>query len=184
MAGQTTLSGKIVKSYLEKFPNVQNLTLAKKIYRENKEAFTSVDTVRSAIRLYRGKMGKKNKDRTKDKSFMNQKPKLPKPITEHKSTYILPVKNNNILLISDLHIPYHDNEAIQVAVKYGKKEKVNTVLINGDLIDFYGLSRFDKDPRVRNAAYEIAETKQFLAWLRSQFPKADIFWYLGNEPRR
>ena len=58
MAGQPTISGKIIKEYLERFPNVQTLTLAKKIYRENKEAFASIETVRSSIRFYRGKSGK------------------------------------------------------------------------------------------------------------------------------
>jgi predicted phosphodiesterase len=184
MAGQTTITGKIVKSYLDKFPNVPSLTLAKKIYRENKEAFTDVESVRSGIRWYRGKCGARNLKELKDKAYTKQKTKLPEPVTERKETYQIPTKNNNILVISDLHIPYHDNEAIRVAINYGKKEKINTIIINGDLIDFYQLSRFEKDPKKRSAGHEIKEAKQFLEWLRFEFPRADIFWYLGNHDHR
>jgi predicted phosphodiesterase len=180
----TKLSGTIVKEYLGRFPDVPNLTLARKIYKENKEAFTSIETARSAIRLHRGKMGNKNRKNIKDKEFFGQKPKLPKPVTVSKVTYQVPTCNNKILIISDLHIPYQDNEAIEAALKYGKKKKINTIIINGDLIDFYQLSRFEKDPRVRNAAFEIKEAKQVLEYIRSKFPKALILWYMGNHDHR
>jgi predicted phosphodiesterase len=182
--GSERLSGKVIKPYLEKFPNVASLTLAKKIYRENKEVFNSIDTVRANIRRYRGKIGKKNRDQIKDKTFINQKPKLPEPVTESKITYQIPTCNKRILIISDLHVPYHDNDALEAALKYGKKKKVDTILINGDLIDFYQLSRFEKDIRVRNAAFEIKEAKEVLEYIRYKFPNALIIWYMGNHDHR
>lgn len=182
--GITSLSGKIVKEYLEKFPSVPSLTLAKKIYRENSEVYNSIDSVRSSIRLYRGKSGDRLRKQVKDKEFFNQKPKLPKSISEAKVTYQIPTCNNKILIISDLHIPYQDNKAIDAALKYGKEKKVNTILINGDLIDFYQLSRFEKDPRKRNAGFEIKEAKQVLEYIRHKFPKALIIWYMGNHDHR
>jgi predicted phosphodiesterase len=178
------LSGQIVKSYLEKFPTVPSLTLAKKIYRENKEVFPTVESVRTGIRRYRGKSGKKSKKETRDTRFFNQKPKLPEPVTESKATYQIPTCNNKILIISDLHIPYHDNKAIKAALSYGKEKKVNTIYINGDLIDFYQLSRFEKDPRKRSAGDEIGEAKQVLKYIRHEFPKALIIWYMGNHDHR
>lgn len=178
------LNAQIVRSYLERFPDVPSLTLAKKIYRENKEAYNTIDSVRSAIRKCRGKSGDLKRKQTRDKQFYSQKPKLPKPVTQTKTTYQVPTCNNKILVISDLHVPYHDEKAIKAALKYGKEKKVNTIIINGDLIDFYQLSRFEKDPRVRNAAFEIKEAKQVLEYIRHQFPKALIIWYMGNHDHR
>jgi predicted phosphodiesterase len=83
-------------------------------------------------------------------------------------------------MISDLHIPYHDIGAITMAIDYGKKNKVNTIYINGDLIDNFQVSRFEKDPKKRSVKEEFDATKQFLVTLREIFPKANIYWAKGN----
>jgi predicted phosphodiesterase len=182
-----TLSGTVVKEYLEKYPKVQSLTLAKKIYKENIELFTSVETVRTAIRSYRGKSGKTQRDKVKDRTFYDQKPeppKLPPSEKENKETYILAKANNNILLISDIHAPYHDNEAIELALNYGIEKNVNTILINGDLTDYYKMSKYEIDPRKRNPAFEIKATKQILEYIRYKFPTQTIIYYMGNHDHR
>jgi predicted phosphodiesterase len=178
------LQGEIVKEYLERFPKVPNLTLARKIYKENREVFNNTDAVRSLIRNFRGKLGSKRKEKLIDKRFVNQKPQIPKSEIRHKPTYQIPTCNNKILIISDLHVPYHDEKALKAAIKYGKEKKANTIYINGDLIDFYHLSRFEKDPRVRNVAHEIKLAKQVLKYIRSEFPRALIVYYMGNHDHR
>jgi hypothetical protein len=67
---------------------------------------------------------------------------------------------------------------------YGKKENINTILINGDLIDFYGCSRFEKDPRKRSVKHEFDTTKEFLRILRASFTNAQIYWLKGNHDVR
>jgi hypothetical protein len=64
------------------------------------------------------------------------------------------------------------------------RQQVNTVFINGDLIDFYQLSRFEKDPRARSLSYELDSAKLFLDALRSAFPDADIYYIKGNHCMR
>lgn len=187
MSGKPTLSGIIVKEYLKKFPKVQSLTLARKIYKENKEVFNSLDTVRSSIRRYRGKIGAKNKKQLTDRRFLDQKPeppKLPKSEKESKQTFILPTQCNKILKIQDIHSPYHDEQALEAALNFGVSKGVNTVIINGDLIDFYHLSRFEKDPRKRPVKFELDCTKQILKYIRYKFPLATIYYYMGNHDHR
>jgi predicted phosphodiesterase len=187
MAGIKHLQGSVICEYLEKFPKVQTMTLARKIYKENKELFVSIESARSAIIYYRCTHVKLHLSQLKDKKFTQQKPeppKLPPSEKENKETYILAKANNNILLISDIHAPYHDNEAIEAALNYGIEKKVNTVLINGDLIDFYQLSRFEKDPRKRNAAFEIKAAKEILEYIRYKFPTQTIIYYMGNHDHR
>jgi predicted phosphodiesterase len=184
MARLPSITSNIVKEYLGKFPKTPSLTLARKIYNENNEVFSNIEHVRSTIRVYRGKSGSKLREEIKNNQFYNQAPTLPKSEKENKPTYIFPTQCNRILIISDIHCPYHDNEAIEAALNYGVERKANTVLINGDLIDFYGISRFEKDPRKRGVKYEIDCAKQILKYIRHKFPLATIIFYMGNHDHR
>jgi predicted phosphodiesterase len=178
------ISGDIVKEYLQRFPKTSTLTLAKKIYKENVKVFTNVETVRTRIRFYRGKLGTFNRKALATKDFLNQAPTLPKSEKENKQTYIFPTQCNRILIISDIHCPYQDNEALEAALNFGIERKANTVLINGDLIDFYQISRFEKDIRKRGVKFEIDCAKQILRYIRHKFPLATIIYYMGNHDHR
>ncbi len=89
-----------------------------------------------------------------------------------------------MLILGDLHIPYHSEEAIRLAIDYGRAAKANAVLINGDMADFFSLSTWEKDPRKRDLAGEIAAGKQFLSVLRDVFPRARIIFKEGNHEER
>jgi len=57
-------------------------------------------------------------------------------------------------------------------------------LLNGDIVDFFNLSRFDKDPTETSLRNELDTTRQFLGWLRQEFPNARIIFKLGNHDER
>lgn len=180
----------IVKPYLEKFPDHGDLTLAKLIYKKHPLAFKDLENCRSNIRVARGHNGKvslngiTNKTLIKPKTYDTNPYKLPDTEEKIRLPFILPKADNNILLISDLHIPYHNISAITAALKYGQEKNVNTIIINGDLIDFYQLSRFEKDPRKRSFKFECDSTKAFLVALRKAFPNTRIYWVKGNHDVR
>jgi predicted phosphodiesterase len=88
-----------------------------------------------------------------------------------------------ILVVSDLHIPYHDGEALEAAFQHALGLGIEDVYINGDLVDFYQLSRFDKDPNVVGIQEELRILGEFLAWLRGAFT-GRIWWKLGNHEDR
>lgn len=88
------------------------------------------------------------------------------------------------LVLSDLHMPYHDRDSIQLAVKEGLKFKPVGILLNGDILDCHELSKFDKDPSKARYTEEIALAKQFFLWLRWKFPKAEIVFKEGNHEER
>jgi predicted phosphodiesterase len=176
----------IVRPYLERFPDHADLTLAKKIYKENPLVWTQIESVRYIVRALRGKRESNYKDKSlyQPKTYDTNPYKLPQSEEKERVPFTLPLACNNILLISDLHIPYHSIDAITAALDYGKKENVNTILINGDLIDFYGCSRFEKDPRKRSVKHEFDTTKEFLRILRATFLNAQIYWLKGNHDVR
>jgi len=177
----------LMASYIERFPNHADLTIAKKAYKENVLVWKDLEAARSSVRSVRGKVGSyssKNKTFHVEPTFNYNPYKLPESEEKIREPYILPVADNNILLISDLHIPYHSIDAITAALDYGKEQKVNTIIMLGDVMDFYGVSRFEKDPRKRSIKHEFDTTKAFLVILRQTFPDARIYWAFGNHDVR
>jgi predicted phosphodiesterase len=174
----------IARAYREQHGwEMPNLKLARIMYAENNLTFKDVEEARMFLRYIEGKAGAKLK-KIKTIIPMPDRPKnpykLPESYQEKREPFILPKVCNNILLISDLHIPYHDIDAITIALDYGKKENVNTIFINGDLIDNSQVSRFEKDMKKRSVKQEFDATKEFLVQLRAAFPDASIYWLKGN----
>lgn len=115
----------------------------------------------------------------------NQNPfGLPESLENIYEPYVLPKHASNILLLSDIHVPYHNIQALTLAIKYGVDHGCNTIFLNGDVVDFYAISRFEKDPRKRNLSKEILMTREFLATLRKIFPTQEIFYKCGNHDVR
>jgi len=50
------------------------------------------------------------------------------------------------IVFSDIHAPFHDKNAIALAAKVAKWWQPQVAIYNGDDLDFYQLSRFDKNP--------------------------------------
>ena len=65
-----------------------------------------------------------------------------------------------------------------------EEEKVDSIFINGDLLDFYQLSFHEKDPREVHFKGEIEAGKEFLEYIRSRFPDIPIYYITGNHENR
>jgi predicted phosphodiesterase len=100
------------------------------------------------------------------------------------SHFRLPAHLKNILVLSDIHLPYHNIPAIDEAINYGINKKVDSILLNGDILDCYMLSKFQPDPRERKFAEEILTFQAFIKVLKKAVPKATIFYKLGNHEER
>jgi len=195
MSGEITITGVICKQYLAKYPTMTSMALARKVRKENPTVFSSIDAARCRLRYYRGQSGALARKKAKDKQFFTYGEYqanpygLPESHQDEWKPYFLDGIEKG-LVISDIHIPYHDIVAVSVAltagIKHGVREAKDkgVVLINGDLIDFYQLSRFLKDPRKRNAKQEIEDTKRFLGTLREMYPDARIVYKEGNHDAR
>ncbi len=175
----------IARKYREQYGwDMPTLKLARIMYEENKILFINLESARKKLRYIEGKTGHNIKGIKKLPNRINNPYKLPESSKENREPFILPKLNNNILLISDLHIPYHDIQSISIAFDYGIEHKVNTIFINGDLMDFHHLSRFQKDPRKRSIKHEFDTCKEFLRILRATFPDTQIYWLKGNHCMR
>jgi len=190
MPNAPTYKGEIVKEYLLKFPKASTISISRLLVADYPIDFINFETARASVRYHRGELGKKKKNakeivskRTEleKKQFMQKNFELPESDYEKQSEVI--VGNRNILFLSDIHFPYQNNDAIKLALEYGKSEKVDCVYLNGDTIDMYMLSRFIKDRRLRNMSDELEMTRNFLKDLQNHF-QCPIYYKIGNHEDR
>jgi UDP-2,3-diacylglucosamine pyrophosphatase LpxH len=88
------------------------------------------------------------------------------------------------LFISDTHFPYEDKQAWSLTLRVIQAVKPDLIYLGGDIIDFYALSSFDKDPRrALDLQDEISYTKERL-WEMTENPQTRIVWYDGNHEQR
>jgi len=190
MPKETTEVGRVVRQYLKKFPNTSKRTIAAKLLKDHPLLFNSEETARTAIRYHTGANGSKDKKKAIDiiehkTNFSSSNP-YGLPPTEAKpfEPYILPKASNNILFLTDIHLPYHDINALTLALKYGKERNVNTIYLNGDIMDCYKASFHEQNPNNRDMSYELEQCREFLDLLKREFPNAKIFYKEGNHEMR
>jgi predicted phosphodiesterase len=181
----------IIVSYIEKYPNASTMAIARIIFKENPLDFNSLEGVRGSVRHYRGELGSVSSPTTKHlhrdeqtkKQFMKRKIDLPESDYEKCEPFIIPKGQNRILVLSDIHFPYQDNKALELALEYGIQKKANAVYLNGDILDFYQCSRFTKDRRLRDMAGELEMGRAFLKLVQDTF-KCPIYYKIGNHEKR
>ena len=188
MAKQESQKTKIAREVRERFPNTPTLTLAKKLSKEHFETFLGIEDARDALRRIEGKKGAITRKNLTDKSLVKNEDrprnpfKLPKSYAKGRKH--IDIKGKKILVLSDIHIPYHDIEALNVAIQSGIDENVDTVILNGDALDCHQLSDFVKDPKKRKFKEELYAMRTFIFELRQNFPNAEIIYKEGNHEER
>lgn len=182
---KTTISGQIVLDYLEKYPQwMPSSTLASLIMKEQSNHFDNHENVRYLIRYYRGKTGANKMVKGKNTQFVEDFKRTssnfaqPETWVEEKVVYTLPIGIKKMGFISDLQVPFHDPKAIDVCFKYLLEQKIDSLFINGDLVDFYQLSDFQKDPRIRKFDEEYEAIIQMLGFIRKTFKDIPIYYNL------
>jgi len=96
----------------------------------------------------------------------------------------LPGNIKKVGILSDIHFPYHNLEALTIAIKYLRSEKIDCLYLNGDIMDFYSISRHEKDPDMRDFKREVEMNREFLQKIRDLFPNIPIYYKLGNHEQR
>lgn len=92
---------------------------------------------------------------------------------------------NKFVVISDIHYPYQDEEAIKAFLRFIKANPVDTVIMNGDILDMYDCSSFDKNPdRINSLQEELNLATKFFGKLRKILPDAEIVFIRGNHEYR
>lgn len=159
--------------------------LARMLVEQTNRALT-LEQARSRIRLVLGAKGtEKRKYATSPRPprQAGELRALPPSVAEPWVPHVLGV-TGRVGILSDVHVPYHDEVAVRAAVDHLGEAGVSAVLLNGDICDFYSISRWDKDPSKRDFTGELTACREFMAWIREQFPKIPIVLKAGNHEER
>jgi predicted phosphodiesterase len=184
---KTSSRTELAKSYILKYPNHNNTQIAKLLFDDYPHIFSTVESARSLVRTLVGKNGEKLREAVhKDfAALINaMRKELPKGESEKVEPYHLPKSCTRILVLSDIHLPYQDDDALFAALKFGLEKDVNCIYLNGDTMDMYQLSRHEKNPANRSFSYELDTCRTFLKGLRNMFPNAHIVYKCGNHDSR
>lgn len=189
-----TEAGRLAIELLERCPDAPALSLAKRLAKEHPETFASVERARQTVQYYTGR-GPGRRSKPTDKRFFREArpagarvwrplPK-PRPLLENPWDAVRYGGKRRVLVLHDVHIPFHDPRALNAALGWGMKRlRADTVLLNGDTADFYALSHWERRPSRRDFKAEVDDLKAFLEALRDRFPRATIIWKDGNHEER
>lgn len=90
------------------------------------------------------------------------------------------------VVLPDIHVPFHDVRAVKIVIKAIKHLKPDFLIVLGDSLDFYQLSKFDKNPLRKTAVSDdVADFKDLLHQLDAACPlKTEKVFLEGNHEHR
>lgn len=192
MAERFTKVG-LAREYIEKFPEAGTKTLARLAIAENPQVWGNLDAARQSFRYARGARGnqlrrwaKGKHTRPLGKAGQGGFAAIPPGLSElgDFSPVALP-SGCSYLVLSDIHVPYHDRDSFLRALEWGVSHGCQRVVINGDFVDNYAASRWQTDPRQRNYQREIETARTVLEAICQGMPGGGhVTLKLGNHDER
>lgn len=173
----------IVKEYLLKYPTVSSYGIASLIKLDIPNSNKNFEVIRSMVRYYRGVRGNHNRKNMLPENYI-PKISIPESVQENYEMFKISEEDSPIIVGADVHIPFHDQDALELFIERAIEIKAKTILLNGDWIDFYALSKFIKDPRERNIKEELDILKTIIDSIHNVLPKAKIIYKFGNHEER
>jgi predicted phosphodiesterase len=173
----------IAAEALRRFPNVSTHSLASYLIKRNKGLFSGHDHARQVLRYASGRLstGQSKFKIAKGVPLGAGKASIPRSVVLRRGNYALSKGTWGIL--SDLHIPKHEQKPIEAVCNWFHREKVTGILLNGDAQDCDAISCWLGTDR-RDFLEEVEMMIDFLDFLKNEFPKAKIVWKPGNHEER
>lgn len=188
----STIKQNVVLDYIAKYPELPNRTLAHLIFSKEEGLFTTVEEARGCIRYYKGAKGEKqakvviNVGHIAEVKHSTVKEGLHKLgiISRAEAPEHVFLGKGRYLILSDIHLPFHNEEALAAALEWGKENNITDIILNGDILDCYDVSRFSKEIKRPKISEELEMGRQFFGYLRELFPTQNIMYKLGNHEER
>jgi hypothetical protein len=178
-------SRQLVAEACIRFKETPTKTLARMLYKRHPERWPTLDACYCAIRYARGNRGALHRHKP---GVIARRPNQPAgfkwvfPQSHATPWEPFVLEAPRTLILSDIHIPFHDTAALLPLIREARRwlRSGDAILLNGDVCDFFSISRFDKNPTTSSLKLEIDSTRAFLGWLRAQFPRCRIIFKFGN----
>lgn len=179
----------IARKWRREHPDMPTLKLARIMRDHHRLTFKDVEDARNRLRYIEGKQGDRMRKQVEKSELFKQeaRPLNPYNLPESFAKDIPPFKikgHKRVFILNDVHLPYHDTNAITIALDWAKKEKPDAIIMNGDIIDIHQLSYFVRDPQKKDFAYELDQLKLFIGVLSRTFKGVKIYYKFGNHELR
>ena len=89
------------------------------------------------------------------------------------------------VVANDFHGIFRDKKTCKLLFDFIKRQKPDEIILAGDVIDFYSISKFLKDPRRKwDVQKEVDDAYTILVDLKRSAPRAKIHYIEGNHETR
>ena len=176
----TELALKHKKQYSKRF--IAGILLA-----DYPDVYKDQEDARKAILYVTNSTGDKTKLRKDSDIFVaEQFALIPEALKEYETNepFTVPMVYNKTIWVADLHSLFYNKKALEIAVNHGAKIGCNSVVILGDFMDFYALSKFDKNPKISIGFFETEQElgQEILSMLQKVFGYVVLKY--GNHDKR
>lgn len=165
--------------------------IARRLMAEHSGMFLTLDNTVWKVRYYTGATGKNNRMITEKTRPNTTKLSTIEEGLKKAGIYGTdnPLKHVKLpagkyLVLSDIHIPFQHDQALAIALHHGAENNITGIVLNGDIMDCYDLSRFSKELNRPSIGEELEMTRNFLKYLTQLFPGAKIWFKEGNHEER
>lgn len=86
------------------------------------------------------------------------------------------------MIISDLHIPFQNDKAVNIAMKIHQHYKPETVIINGDMLDFIEMSTFTRNKLEDRPITELIHSATNIIKKLQRY--STVIYHIGNHELR
>ena len=190
---KTDREQKIVEDALKNNPELSTHGVARLLHEKHPKIFPTHEIARSRVRYLRGGSGNEHRKCMTNRKFVRGP--QPGPVAQPAVSDALPesaarpaapfvMATERTLVLGDIHLPYHDRDALELALKYGEERGIDGIVLLGDIVDCHTISSHVKDPEARSFSEELTCARQFLRHLRQRFPEAKIVYREGNHEAR
>lgn len=174
--------GEMAEALCREFPSAATKALARMLMKRGGNLVHGYEHARRIIRSYRGESGGLGRKYMRGRIVPTTKFACPASDAKPIIPFVWGIQGKG-LLAADLHVPYHDSAAVEMAVNHAiANDATDFVILLGDIQDHYQLSRFVKDARLRDLAGEVEMVKGLLAEFARVFGK--VVYKAGNHERR
>jgi predicted phosphodiesterase len=135
----------MARQLVRRHPTHPARSLARRLVEEANGAIT-LEQARYRIRAQLGQSGKRGKPAAKRAARKpGQGVEMPPSKAEKWEPYVLET-TGIVGILSDIHVPFHSEVALQSAVGHFKTVGIDALILNGDTCDFYTISAVDQRP--------------------------------------
>ncbi|MCX7734611.1 MAG: metallophosphoesterase [bacterium] len=92
--------------------------------------------------------------------------------------------HKRVAFLSDIHLPFEHSNLLKASLEIIKEEKADTIVLGGDIVDFYNVASWTIDKTALKISEELDYVSEFLSQLRKMFPKQEIIFIEGNHEER